>query len=287
MKKVLVPVDFSEQSSNAFQFAIDLATKSAGEIKLLHVIPLPVLHDSRRMPVDAYRQPLIEELKRVAHHNFCQLILEHNGETLNISADVVINDHIHQTISEYAKKENIDVVVIGTKGASGMREWLIGSNAEKIVRSSHVPVIAIKKYTKGTSIRNIVFPNTLDTENQEDLVTKVKVLQTFFDAQLHILCINTPALAKADGEIRELLKAFVRRYMLKNYTINVFNYSDEEAGILEYTRQINGDLIAMGTRGLKGIAHLLSGSIAEDVVNHVQYPVWTYCTKAAFQTYHG
>lgn len=287
MRKILVPIDFSEQSSNAFNFAIDLATKSAGEIKLLHVIPLSVLRDSPRIPVNTYRQPLIDELKSVAHLKFCHLIHEHNGETLNISADVVINNHVHQTIAEYAEKENVDVLIIGTKGASGMRELLIGSNVEKIVRLSPVPLIAIKKYTKGTAIRNIVFPNTLDTENQEDLVTKVKILQNFFGARLHILCINTPALAKSDAEIRELLKAFVRRYMLKDYTINVFNYSDEEAGILEYTRQITGDIISMATRGLRGLAHFFSGSIAEDVVNHVQYPVWTYRTGSGVQAYNS
>jgi hypothetical protein len=69
--------------------------------------------------------------------------------------------------------------------------------------------------------------------------------------------------------------------MLKDYTINVFNYTDEESGIIEFTRQINGDLIAMGTHGLTGLAHLITGSVAEDVVNHVPFPVWTYCTKSA------
>lgn len=284
MKKILVPTDFSEQSSNALRFAIDLASKSGGEIILLHVIPLPTLHDSPLIPIDTYRQPLVDEFKSTAHHKFYQLINELNGEKLNISADVVINNNLHQTISQYAEKKNIDLVIMGTKGVSGMQEWLIGSNTEKIVRSCPVPVLAIKKYTSAASIKNIVFPSTLDSENLEELVAKLKILQHFFQARIHIVCVNTPSLAKSNAEIRELLKAFVRRYMLKDYTINVFNYGDEEAGILEFTRQINGDLIAMGTRGLKGLAHFLSGSIAEDVVNHVQSPVWTYRTRSEMQT---
>ena len=282
--KVLVPVDFSEESINAFRFAVDLTAKSGGEIGLLHIIPLPVLQDSPRMPVERYREPLIDELKSAAHFKFLQLIHEQNRENARISADVLINNRIHRTIAKYAKNQNFDTVVMGTRGASGIREWLMGSNTEKVVRTCPVPVIAVKKYSPGSRIRNIVFPNILDTEHQEDLVAKIKVLQNFFEAELHIVWINTPV-SKPDVDVRQRLNEFAKRYMLKDYTISVFNFADEETGILEYTRQINGDLIAMGTRGLKGIAHLLSGSIAEDVVNHVQYPVWTYCTKAAFQTH--
>lgn len=287
MKKVLVPVDFSEESINALRFAVDLTAKSGGEIGLLHIIQLPVLQDSPRMPVERYRGPLVDEMKTAAHFKFLKLIDEHNRDFLSISTEVLISNRIHQTIAKHAKKHKFDTVVMGTKGASGIREWIIGSNTEKVVRTCPVPVISVKKYTPGLRIKNIVFPNMLDTEHQEDLVTKIKVLQNFFQAELHIVWINTPAISKADVDVRKRLKEFARRYMLKDYTINVFNFTDEETGILEYTRQINGDLIAMGTRGLQGIAHVLSGSIAEDMVNHVEYPVWTYCTKAAFQTHRG
>lgn len=285
MKKVLVPVDFSEESMNALRFAVDLTAKSGGEIGLLHIIAMPVLQDSPRMPVERYRGPLIDKMKTAAHFKFLQLIQEHNRENVRISTDVLVNNHIHQTIAKHAEKHNFDTVIMGTRGASGIREWIIGSNTEKLVRTCPVPVLAVKKYTPGLRVKNIVFPNMLDTEHQEDLVTKIKVLQNFFQAELHIVWINTPAVSKPDADVRQRLKEFARRYMLKDYTIHVFNFTDEETGILEFTRQINGDLIAMGTRGLKGIAHLLLGSVAEDLVNHVQYPVWTYCTKAAFQTH--
>ena len=287
MKKVLVPVDFSEESVNAFRFAVDLAAKSGGTIGLLHVIALPVLHDAPLISLQGLRKPLIDELKTLATERLIRLVDEFNGEGVKVQVQVLISHHIHRTITDLIKQENFDIVVMGTKGVSGIREWMVGSNAEKIVRTSPVPVVAVKQYTPVRQIKNIVFPNTLDTENQEDLVMKVKALQNFFQARLHIIWINTPTVFKPDRVIREQLKAFAQRYMLKDYTINVFNYSNEEAGILEYTRQNNGDLIAMGTQGLKGLAHLLSGSIAEDVVNHVEYPVWTYCTKSAMEIHNA
>lgn len=282
--KVLVPVDFSEESINAFRFALDLTARSGGEIGLLYIVPLPVLQDSPRMPVERYRGPMIEELKSLAHFRFYRLIQEFNAENSKISADVMMSSHIHQTIADHATKNNFDTVVMGTKGASGIREWLIGSITEKVVRTSPVPVIAVKQYTPGIGIRNIVFPNILDIENQKDLVERIKNLQDFFQAELHIVWINTPTVFQPEVAIRRRLNEFAVTHNLKDYTINVFNYSSEEEGIREYARLFKGPLIAMGTRGLRGPARLLSGSIAEDVVNHAQYPVWTYCTKAALQS---
>jgi K+-sensing histidine kinase KdpD len=167
---------------------------------------------------------------------------------------------------------------MGSHGASGLRELFIGSNAERLVRQSPVPVLVVKDYYKGP-VKDIVFPNTLDMENQEDLVNRVKALQSFFNATLHLVWINTPISFTADHITRRRLDEFANAYGLKNYTINIFNHPDEEAGILRFTEFIKGDLIAMGTHGRKGIAHLVNGSVAEDLVNHTKGLVWTYALK--------
>ena len=203
---------------------------------------------------------------------------ELEGVTIQLN---VVDGSVHASVIDFIRNREVELVVMGTRGASGVREWMVGSNTEKIVRNSPVPVIAIKNYHPGWTISDIVFPNTLDIEDQEDLVTNVKALQHLFQAKVHIIWVNTPAVNKPENEIRKKLQAFAQRFMFTNFTINIFNYTDEEAGIVAFTNQINADMIAMGTHGLKGIAHLLAGSVAEDVVNHVACPVWTYCAKSA------
>ena len=84
-------------------------------------------------------------------------------------------------ILDYITENHIELVVMGTKGASGLRELLIGSNAERIVRRSSCPVITVRTYEKLRDIKNIVFPNSLEVE-QDDLVEHVKVLQRFLKA---------------------------------------------------------------------------------------------------------
>ena len=280
MKKVLVPIDFSEESVSAFRFALDLAAQAGGMVHLLNVIRLPVLHDAAFLPIAGFERPLVQDLKDVADKKFKKLIEVFSSQQVPVQASAVTG-RIQSAIIDHIKKNHIDLLVMGTKGATGMRDWAVGSHTEKMVRTSPVPVIAIKNYIPGTSIRNIVFPNTLDTENQEGLMMKIKELQNFFQAQLHIIWVNTPALSKPDAEIRQRLNAFAKRFMLKDYTVNVFNYTNEELGIMEFTKQINGDMIAMSTHGLTGVAHILAGSVAEDVVNHVHHPVWTFRTESA------
>lgn len=277
MKKILVPCDFSKQAINAYRNALEIAAQSKGSIYLLHVIELPVLHDSVIMPVLNFEQELFKELKEKSVSQFKKLTDKYGAEGVKVVFEVKFGA-VSNVIQDYITDKSIDLVIMGSHGASGVREFLIGSNAEKMVRNSPVPVLVFKNYYKGP-IKKIVFPNTLETENQEDLVMKVKALQNFFKAHLHIVWINTPAGFTSDNITRERLNKFAKRFMFKDFTIHVFNYGEEEQGILQFTQLIGGHLIAMGTHGRRGIAHVVSGSLTENVVNHTQSPVWTYSLK--------
>lgn len=277
MKKILVPCDFSKPATNAFRFALDIAAQSKGSIYLLNVIELPVLHDTVMMPVLNFEAELLKELKDKAEKSFAKIISKYATDNVKVVGEVLFGS-VSTQISDFTKSEKIDLVIMGSHGASGIREFIIGSNAEKIVRNSLVPVLVVKDYSKG-SIKNIVFPNTLDTEHQEALTMKVKGLQAFFKAHLHIVWINTPLNFTSDTETFKRLEAFAKRFMLRDYSLHVFNHRDEEAGILEFTGRVKGDIIAMATHGRKGVSHLLNGSLAEDVVNHTRGLVWTYSLK--------
>jgi nucleotide-binding universal stress UspA family protein len=75
------------------------------------------------------------------------------------------------------------------------------------------------------------------------------------------------------------MQEFAKKLMLKNYTINIFNDLSEEEGVIYFADSINADLIAMATHGRTGFAHVLAGSIAEDVVSHSKRPVLTFVVK--------
>jgi nucleotide-binding universal stress UspA family protein len=274
MKKILVPCDFSDPAVQAFKMAVEIADRSRGEVILLNVVELPVMHESVLMPTLSFEEAFIKEMKEHAEKNFVKMRDKWAKDGPKVSWSVEFGGTT-PTIREFVKEKKIDLIVMGTHGATGMKEFFIGSNTEKIVRMAGVPVIAIKKQVKLDSIKNIVFPNTVNME-QEELTLNVKALQNFFKATLHVLYINTPSSFKRDIDVKPQLKAFAKRFMLKDYTLNVWNDYNEEEGLKNFANDVKADLIVMATHGRRGLNHLMSGSIAEDAVNHINCPIWTY-----------
>lgn len=273
MKRILVPCDFSDTAVQAFKFAVDLARESSGEVILLNVVELPVMHESVLMPTLSFEEAFIKDMKAHAEKNFAKMKDKWSKES-KVTSFIEFGGAT-PTIRDFVKDNNIDLIVMGTHGASGLKEFFVGSNTEKIVRSSAVPVIAIKGSVKFSSIKNIVFPNTFGLD-QEELTLKVKDLQSFFKATLHVLYVNTPSTFRRDIEVKKEMKAFAKRFMLKDYTITIFNDYSEEEGLRNFVAETKADMVAMSTHGRRGINHLMSGSIAEDVVNHLTCPIWTY-----------
>ncbi len=279
MKKILVPCDFSEPAIEAFRFALDVAAQSNGSVHLFYVAEPQVLSDPVTMSMDIEQQ-FLNDILANSEKEFKKITSKYSRKGVVVATGVEFGIPSRK-ILDYIIDNSIDLVVMGSHGATGLREIFIGSNAEKIVRKASVPVLVLKNYVKGP-IKNIVFPNTFESENIHELMTKIKALQDFFDAQLHLVRINTPVNFISDSVILERLRNFAKYYALKNYTTNVFNNVSEEGGILKFTKSIQGELVAMGTHGRTGIKHLLTGSIAEDVVNHSNGLIWTYALKDEF-----
>ncbi len=277
MKKILVPCDFSESAVQAFKFAVEIANQSKGELLLLNVVEIPVIHDSVMAPAFSFEETYLKEMKDRAEKDFKKMREKWAKDGPKIRTLIQFGAPT-SAISRVVDEEKVDLIVMGTKGASGLKEFFVGSNTEKVVRWSAVPVVAIKKSVKGASIKNIIFPSTLH-EDEEDLTLRVKALQDFFKATLHVLYVNTPANFRTDVISRQKLKDFAKRFMLKNFTLNVYNDISEEAGVAHFTKEVKGDLIALATHGRKGLSHLMSGSIAEDMVNHIDCPIWTWKTN--------
>ena len=277
MKKILVPCDFTLTAINAFRFALDVAKQSSGAVHLLYVIEVPILHDTALMPTLYFEKSFFDETRANTQKRFEKVNAKFNTRGVSVITKVEFGVP-SQVIQNYTRKQGIDMIIMGSHGASGIKEFMIGSNAAKIVRTSSVPVLVIKDRVKG-AIKRIVFPNSLPNDGQVDLIMRIKALQNFFKAQLYVVWINTPLNFTPDTITRPKLNALAKQFDLKKCTLDVFNYTDHEGGIIAYSKMVKGNLIAMGTHGRTGIAHVFNKSIAEEVVNHVPSPVWTLVTK--------
>jgi nucleotide-binding universal stress UspA family protein len=269
MKRILVPCDFSPPAIEAFKMAVSIAAHSGGVVWLLHAVELPVIHNWES--VQEFEARYRKELRVVAEKNFRKIILRVAGHV--IVNTVVEFGRLNNVLTKSLKSIRPDLLVVGTHGASGIKELMVGSNAEKIVRTSPIPVITVRKAPR--TIDNIVFAIRPD-QPDEELSQKVKRLQQFFGSRLHLLYVNTPSHFKRDADVKPAMVRFAKRFMFKDCSLHIVSDLYEADGIIHYANEVGAGMVAMRTHGRKGFAHLANGSIAENVVNHIRCPIWTY-----------
>ena len=277
MKNILVPTDFSPMANNALDLAVQLARRSGAKIILLNVIEgvrnyafntMGEIENS--LGEDEF---IIRRLIDQTQENLTKFSEQHQYDGVEFSTMIEMGG-AYASISRVIAENNTDLIVMGTKGASGLEEVLIGSNTEKVVRYAACPVITVKEKVDLNNIKNIVFATNL-TEDQSELIDPLKVLQGITGATLHLVKVNTPNHFHTQRQMEEEFKSFVNKNELTNASTTVYNEATEEDGILYFAEDLGACMIAIGTHGRTGLLHLLSGSIAEDLVNHAQIPVWT------------
>jgi len=278
MKKILVPYDFSDIAKHALNFAADLARKNSScSVTVINVIEQPTPDTIKTMGIrdyDPMENIYMTQLIKTVEGKMEDIMADASYKDIDLNYKIVLGQPFRE-ISEEIKTAGTELVVMGTSGASGAAEFLVGSNAERMVRYSKCPVITLREATSVEDIKEIVLASNFH-EVPEGFANHVKNLQNAFGARLRMVKINTPASFTTTRYDNELIEKFIKDFGIENYTFDIYNYSNEEDGVVAYAEDIEAHLIAIGTRQKKGVGHFLSGSIAEDVVNHSKVPVWTF-----------
>ena len=276
MKKIIVPVDFSNLSSDALDFAIEFNTLVKGEILLLHVLELPNYsfniagEVAQSRPEDFYNGQVIK-----AAHDRLQQWADKVVEAGQKVAIRMKHGNPYQNISAEIVEEKAHWIVMGSTGASGLSEVFLGSNTERVIRHSDCPVITIKGQTQIADMKNIVFASDLSDE-QNWVAYKAKDVQELFNLNMHIVKVKTPHNFLTEKAAMEQLTAFSKRNYFENSTLNTIEGDYPDEGIIAFAEQVNAGLVIIGTHGKTGLAHIFGGSRAEDLANHSKIPVMTF-----------
>lgn len=272
MKNILVPTDFSEQAENALKVAAQLARKHQSEIFLLHMLELPMqLID----PINTRDQNLPEAIffMKLAHQRFSQIMKRPFLKDIKVHETVEFH-RAFEGIMEISKEKNCDLIVMGSHGMSGFREMFIGSNTEKVVRNSKIPVLVIKNEIKDFMVDNFIFATDADPEHMHTL-SKAENFAKTIKAKLHLLFVNTPNNFMTSNEAYKRLESYTQQ-LEQEHEIHIYNDVSVEKGILNFAAKLDAGLIGISTHGRKGLAHFFNGSISEDLVNHANRPVVTF-----------
>lgn len=275
MKQILVPTDFSAESINACKAAASIAKKTKSEVTLLHLFDAPnQTTDQFSSGSTSSGAQAIQYMKGVTK-KFNDLMDEPFFKGIRIY-EAVRSNKAYQGIIDESTKIKADLIVMGSQGVSGIEEMLVGSNTEKVVRHSKVPVLAVKRdINDDFNVDNIVFASDFGEESKTTFPSVIEYAK-IFNATLHLLFINTASGFKSTNNIKERMQAFVDGDEYKNQTVNIYSDKTIEEGILHFSAEINADIIAINTHKRSGLMQLFSSNLGEDLVNHALRPVLTF-----------
>lgn len=272
MKRILVPVDFSSYSIEALKVAAQIARKNNYQIILLHLLELPhqandAFGNGNSIPEIVYfKNKAIEKLEELMDSDFLKGI--EVFESIEFKK-------VDEGVIDASTKNNVDLIIMGSHGTSGFKEALVGSNTEKIVRFSNIPVLVIKKGVKEFKATNFVFASDFSKETRKPF-RKMLEFAKIFNSKLFLVTICTPASFKTTAATEKIMTDFIANFDVDEYSSHIFNDTNIENGIINFSNQVDADLIGICTHGRTGLAHFFNGSIGEDLVNHASKAVITF-----------
>lgn len=278
MKTILVPTDFSSPALWAIEVAGVIARKTNAQVVLLHIIENDS-SESFNAEAEVGRESELWE-GRI----FVNKLIARRKEQLSEVAATLSDIHVRQElrlgnpfhgIRKMITDHQADLIVMGTSGdAKWEEEMWVGSNAVKVIRTAHCPVLTVQNQWTSRNFDNIVYASSL-SKREKEFPSVIKKIQEIFGSRIHLLRVNTPMNFQSDHATLQALSDFAIQHQLENCTLHVYSAFSEEEGIRYFSASVNADLIAMATHGRTGVARLLASSIAEEVVHHAQLPTLT------------
>jgi universal stress protein A len=142
IRRILAPTDFSDFSKQALKSALELAQTFDAKLLLLHVLELPSYPIEGLVP-SSLGANLLDDLERQASRDLAGVLPEAEGGGVDVGRRVIIGTP-HRKIIEAAEEEKSDLIVMATHGRTGLSHLVLGSVAERVVRTATCPVLTIR-----------------------------------------------------------------------------------------------------------------------------------------------
>lgn len=277
MKTILVPTDFSKNADNALNYAIALAKKQKAKILLFHAYMITYV--SPDMPL-AYYSEQIKETESEIDKKLAALC-ERVKKTGQVKCEAGSHYGVEtDAILKVIRRKKPDLVVMGTKGASGINERLIGSITANIISASVKPVIAVPEKAVFEELNTIAFATDYqpgDIKALEQLVAITKV----FKPKIHVLHIADYEYNKETEQamMEKFTKRIVRKISYKNIVYNVAYSTEQEQALESYLKKENIDLLMMTTKERRLVDILFGKAFVKKMAFHTKTPMISFYYK--------
>lgn len=268
ISKIIVPTDFSEPANKALVYAIELASKAEASIHILHVNQVAMVDAT--MPAETY-QVFVKEIEEATENSFKEL-----AETLLVQTKVkytfkTLLGFVVEKICDYASELEADLIIMGTTGASGAAEILIGSNAASTVAKSKVPVLVVPKELSFSDYTRIVYATDYN-EPEFPALMRLIYFAELFDCRLDVIHVKSDAdkYFNASNNFFNKNKA--------NISYPKIHYIELEKGdivqsINQYVDEVSADLLVMAKHNRNFFDRLFHRSLSKKMAFHTKIPL--------------
>jgi nucleotide-binding universal stress UspA family protein len=271
MKKILLPTDFTAVANNAFVHALEMANHMDAELLLLHTYELPIV-DNQFFPQNY--QTIFDSLEMANFERFRDLMpqLHAIAEERKLShvnfSHIIMDGDLIYNIKECIKNEGIDLIIMGTSGATGWKEFFLGTNTGEVISTVSIPVLCVPASSKYTFIKNIGFTTRFREKDKESLWKAIEVAKKN-NAKVKCLYVKTAFSDVEEHEIEDW------RLTFKNEPVQFFIVEDDNAmeTILDFITSQEIDVLTMVTHKRNFFVGLFESSFTEKMANRSEIPV--------------
>lgn len=274
MTKILFPTDFSETANNAFLYALKLAHSLNAELLVLHVYEMPIISTTSSgepdLIFDVYDK--LEE-NELAHYK------KHLGELQDLALkhemDLVAMDFVFERgillpiIQRIIDEQNINFIVMGTIGASGIEKKLLGSNTVNVIRGVKIPVISVPHNARFEGLKKIGF-TTLFKDKDIPAMEEVINIAEQLNAEIQVIHVtNTPD----DDDLQLKLTEWKNRFSQSFVSFHIIESNDVEGSIFDFIGEQQINILAMVRRNRNFFDRLFGSSFTKKLSYHINEPV--------------
>ena len=249
---------------------MQLAKKIKAELHFVHLMSIPI--DWVHLEQNQEKlYPDVTKRVREANHRLCERVntAEKNGLTARYYLHY---NESYAGIVNYIDENSVDLVVMGSHGASGLKGFFMGSITQRIARLSSVPVLVVKENMSKLKFDEMVFASNFEPE-MDKAYKKVVSLAKTMGAKLHLLFVNTPSNFTDTKTVKERMEAFKKHANGAVASCDIYDAYQFEDGITDFCEDKAGWLVAMATHGNVGVDRFFTGSLTEHIINRVDLPL--------------
>lgn len=275
MKKILFPTDFSPTANNAFVYALNMANTLGAELHVLHAYLLPIV--SERYTYPESREEVIEGLISEKWKEYQALIpqLERLVEDCDMGhikpSYLFEQGTVVSAIEKTLSKQEFDLIVMGTTGASGYEKKFLGSNTVNVMNMVEQPLLCIPHGAKYRAIKRFGF-TTIFREVDLETLKELIPIASLFHAQIKSVHVS----AHADDQLLDTVRRWENTLKTDTVDISLVYSNRTKEAILEFVESSMIDILVMVKRNRGFFSELFQASMSNEVTYSNQIPVWVF-----------